>query len=294
MLRKTLLVTDPTVPPIDPAPQLDRRAFLVAAGALALAACSDDASSSSEPDVSSTPAPGSDTPDAPLSDTADQPDSTDTDTDTDEPSAGELPALTVAQFAGLSICAVPPSTTAGPFPTLEQLDRRDVTEGYPGHPLRLGIRVVDDACNPVPGAQVEIWHTDATGDYSSYDDNGSGKDEGAGTTFCRGFQTADADGILEFQTIYPGWYEGRAVHIHVRARVDGDAALTTQIYFDEAYTEAIFATGAYAEFGAPDTTWATDGIARDPATDGSGVTVVAAPTHNGDGTLGLVNLGISV
>lgn len=279
-------VTDPAVPSSDPAPQLDRRAFLVAAGALALAACSDDVSSD-DAVASST----SDPSDAATSDPGGSAGSTD---DTSESPVDELPALTADQFAGLAVCAVLPSTTAGPFPSLEQLDRRDVTEGYPGHPLRLGVRVVDDACNPVPGAEVEIWHTDATGDYSSFEDGGSGKDEGAGTTFCRGFQTADADGILEFQTIYPGWYGGRAVHIHVRARVDGDTVLTSQIYFDEAYTEDVFATGAYAEFGSPDTTWATDGIAGAPATDGSGVTVVAGPTHNGDGTLGLLNLGVSV
>ncbi len=87
---------------------------------------------------------------------------------------------------------------------------------------------------------------------------------------------------------------GRAVHIHVRARIDGDTVLTGQIYFDEAYTEAVFATGAYAEFGSPDTTWARDGIAGDPATDGSGVTVAAGPTSLDEGTLGLINLGVAV
>lgn len=195
-------------------------------------------------------------------------------------------------FAALPICAVLPESTAGPFPTIDQLDRLDVTEGYPGHPLRLGIRIVDAECRPLPGAEVEIWHADATGDYSSFEDGGSGKDEGEGTTFLRGFQTADADGIVEFQTIYPGWYEGRAVHIHASARVDGDTVYTGQLYFHEDYTLGVYESGVYTEFGPPDTTWATDGIIDDPATDGSGITLAAAPTHSGDGTLGLVNLGV--
>ena len=90
-----------------------------------------------------------------------------------------------------------------------------------------------------------------------------------GTTFLRGTQTAGDDGIVEFATIYPGWYRGRAVHIHVRVHRAGAVALTSQVYFDEAYTEDVFATGEYAEFGPPDTTWAADGIAGDPLADGT-------------------------
>ena len=205
-----------------------------------------------------------------------------------------IEALTPASFESVPICAMTPAQPAGPFPTLEPLDRLDITEGYPGHPLRLGIRVVDPACQPVAGARVEIWHADATGDYSSYEDNGSGKDEGEGTTFCRGFQTADADGIVEFQTIYPGWYEGRAVHIHIRADIDTQQLVTSQLYFDEGYTETVHATGEYAQFGQPDTGWADDPIVGDPATDGTGILLAAAPTSLGDGTLGLINLGVDV
>ncbi len=196
-------------------------------------------------------------------------------------------------FESLVICALAPSTTKGPFPNIERLDRRDITEGYPGHPLRLGFRVVDAACQPIPGAQVEIWHADATGDYSAYQDNGSGKDEGEGSNFLRGIQAANADGIGEFQTIYPGWYEGRAVHIHATILVDGQEARTTQLYFDEAYSEAVYATGEYAQFGPPDTPWSDDGLIGDPTSDGSGISLVAAQTSLGEGTLGLINLGVS-
>ncbi len=218
-----------------------------------------------------------------------------TGSDVDASTASEgLDALTAAMFTALPVCTALPSSAAGPFPSIEQLDRRDVTEDYPGHPLRLGIRVVDGDCQPVPGAEVEIWHADATGDYSSFEDGGDGKDEGEGTTFLRGFQTADDDGILEFQTIYPGWYPGRAVHIHTRVRVGGDNVLTAQLYFDEAYTEAVYQTGEYAQFGTPDTSWAADGLAGDPTTDGTGIVLAAGVTSRGDGSVGLLNIGVDV
>jgi hypothetical protein len=75
----------------------------------------------------------------------------------------------------------------------------------------------------------------------------------------------------------------------------GDAAeYCGQLYLDEAYTESVYAEAPYAEFGPPDTTWASDGIAADPANDGSGITLAAAMTSNGAGSLGLINLGIPV
>ncbi|MEL6986117.1 MAG: hypothetical protein AAFO29_27050, partial [Actinomycetota bacterium] len=247
-----------------------RRTFLAGAAALVAAACtnSDDEASSpagseAKSSTTSTAASAETTAPNPSTDSAGDGESGSVDA-----GSSDLEPLTPAAFDAVPICTLAPSQGAGPFPSLEQFDRRDITEGYPGHPFRLGIRVVDQACQPIPGARVEIWHTDVTGDYSSYEDAGSGKDEGAGTTFLRGFQTADDDGILEFHTIYPGWYDGRAVHIHAIASVDGEQILTTQLYFDEAYTETVMTTGEYAEFGPPDTSWADDGLIGDPATDG--------------------------
>ena len=201
-------------------------------------------------------------------------------------------ALTGADFAGLGTCRLTPASTAGPFPLDEQFDRRDITEGVPGHPMRLGLRVVDSACGPVAGAAVEVWHTDATGDYSAFRDGGGGKDDAEGTTFCRGTQTTDAEGIVEFQTVYPGWYPGRAIHIHLRVRVDDRLVLTGQVYFDDAYSAAVMGAGEYAAFGLPDTTNATDGIAGDPAADGTLLAAVDADTSAGAGTLALGVLGV--
>lgn len=281
-------------------PTHDRRTFLLGAGAALLAACTD--SDTGDSDIADSGSADSEPAESGSSTSSDSITSNESDENAENTESAEsaeaasesqdLAALTPAMFEALAICTLVPSATKGPFPNIERLDRRDITEGYAGHPLRLGFRVVDAACQPIPGAQVEIWHTDATGDYSAYEDNGSGKDEGEGTNFCRGIQTANADGIGEFQTIYPGWYEGRAVHIHATILVDGQERRTTQLYFDEAYTEGVYATGEYAKFGLPDTPWSRDRIVGDPATDGSGISLAAAQTSLGQGTLGLINLGI--
>lgn len=184
-----------------------------------------------------------------------------------------------------------PASAAGPFPLSEQFVRREVTEGYPGHALRLGLRIVDADCVAVPGAAVEIWQTDASGDYSAFEDNGDGKDEAAGTTFMRGTQIADEEGIVEFHTVYPGWYPGRTVHIHLRVRVDESLVLTGQLYFDDAYTaEVMQRHPAYVEFGLPDTTNATDGLAGDVENDGSLISIAAER----EGSVGLVNVSVAV
>ncbi|MEM9040971.1 MAG: hypothetical protein AAGD33_13820 [Actinomycetota bacterium] len=279
-----------------------RRRFLIGASTLVAAACS--STDESDSTASTDSAAGTEPPSTERATIATDPVSaTESAPDSDPPDAGVDPAatadtgsvvplLTPAMFDGLSICTATSPAGEGPFPSPELLDRRDIAEGSPGHPLRLGLRVVDESCAPVPGARVDIWHTDASGDYSAFTDNGDGKDEGEGTTFCRGLQTADDNGILEFQTIFPGWYPGRTVHIHATVRVSDGPALTTQLYFDEAVTAAILETGEYAQFGQPDTTWATDGLIGDPSTDGTGVALESGDTWNGPGTLGLINLGV--
>ena len=208
-------------------------------------------------------------------------------------SGSRVAALTVADFEAIGSCRLLPEKTAGPFPLDRQLDRRDITEGLPGQPLRLGLRVVDAHCDPVPGASVEIWQCDATGDYSAFRDNGGGKDAAAGTTFLRGTQPATADGIVEFATLYPGWYRGRAVHIHLRVHRAGENVLTSQLFFPDDYTDTVYTEAPYARFGTPDTRNADDGIAGDPATEGTLLTVRSADTGRGQGTLALLNLGVA-
>ena len=127
--------------------------------------------------------------------------------------------------------------TAGPFYIPNEKVRRNIREGEPGTPLALRLGVVDAArCTPIPGAAVDIWHADAGGEYSGWEENLS-----SGRTFLRGIQRTDAQGIARFDTIYPGWYQGRAVHIHVKVHVSGRVVHTGQLFFDDALTDAVYA-----------------------------------------------------
>src|SRR5207253_5803402 len=103
--------------------------------------------------------------------------------------------------------------------------RQDVTEGKSGLPLTLRLTIVNvrSGCGAVSNATVEIWQCDATGNYSEYSQPGF---DGTGQTFLRGLQTTDGSGVVSFRTIYPGWYMGRATHIHVEVFVNGAAVKT--------------------------------------------------------------------
>lgn len=157
-----------------------------------------------------------------------------------------------------SNCAVTPSETAGPFPSRADLVRSDVREDRAGTPLTLTIRVVNvnQACAPVARANVEIWQCDAAGNYSEY---GSETNE----TYLRGVQTTNANGEVTFTTIYPGWYRGRATHIHVEAKIDGASAKVTQIAFPDSVNAQVYASGAYASRGPNPTPNMADGIFSD-------------------------------
>ena len=210
--------------------------------------------------------------------------------------AGELSSgtpsstvFTATDFAALGACLLSPEQTEGPYPTITQIERRDIRESLVGHPLRLGVQVVDETCAPVPGAVVEIWHCDTDGDYSSYLDGGTDDDAGDGTTFLRGSQRTNDDGIVEFVTNYPGWYRGRAVHIHTKVHLDDTTVLTSQIFFDDELNSEIFRSAPYR--GDPDTTNLEDSIAGgDPAENGSQAT--ASTDDALRGTRALLVLGI--
>src|SRR5215470_346142 len=122
-------------------------------------------------------------------------------------------------------CVLDPSLTKGPYWVDEKLDRSDITEGKAGVPLALEIAVyayASGSCTPLSGAQVDIWHCDATGSYSDVSANNT-----VGQKFLRGYQATDANGVARFTTIYPGWYSGRTVHIHVKVRLGADTEATT-------------------------------------------------------------------
>jgi protocatechuate 3,4-dioxygenase beta subunit len=136
--------------------------------------------------------------------------------------------------------------------------RMDIREGKQGTPLTLTVKVVNaaSACAPVSGAAVEIWHVDAAGDYSQY-----GTQRAA--TFLRGIQTTNASGEVVFTTIYPGWYQGRATHIHLEVSLNGQSRKVTQIAFPESVNDSVHRSGVYASRGTNPIANASDGIFAD-------------------------------
>jgi protocatechuate 3,4-dioxygenase beta subunit len=156
------------------------------------------------------------------------------------------------------VCGVTPQETAGPFPSLQQFFRSDIREGKPGSVLALTILVVNAAngCAPVSGANVEIWHVDAAGNYSEYGTQ-------TAETYLRGIQTTSPAGTVVFTTIYPGWYQGRATHIHVEVKVGGVSRKVTQIAFPESINAVVHRSGVYASRGANPMSNASDGIFAD-------------------------------
>ncbi|HWM21790.1 MAG TPA: hypothetical protein VNO51_19010, partial [Ilumatobacteraceae bacterium] len=100
----------------------------------------------------------------------------------------------------------------------------------------------------------------------------------------------NADGIVEFLTSYPGWYRGRAVHIHSKVHIDDATVLTTQYLFEDALNDEIMAEGVYAEYGSPDTTNADDGVAR--GTDANALIMTASPDAEIAGTRALIVVGL--
>jgi protocatechuate 3,4-dioxygenase beta subunit len=157
-------------------------------------------------------------------------------------------------------CTVYPQQTEGPFYLDLSLLRSDVTEGKPGTPLQVVIRVLRaDTCAPLAGFAVDIWHCDAGGVYSGYPGQLGGLDT-TGQKFLRGTQVSDADGRVSFVTIYPGWYPGRTTHIHFKVHVSANAEATSQMYFAEDATAAAHAVAPYSAHGPKDTSNQADSV----------------------------------
>lgn len=140
-------------------------------------------------------------------------------------------------------CFLTPQSIEGPYYLDPRLVRSQIAEGRTGIPLRVNLRVVDGAtCEPSAGARVDLWHADALGIYSGYEGQGDRQDiSTAGQKFLRGTQFTDGNGSVSFETIYPGWYAGRATHIHFKVLLDDRNVLTGQMYFPDAVNEFIYA-----------------------------------------------------
>ncbi|RWS01585.1 intradiol dioxygenase-like protein [Dinothrombium tinctorium] len=154
-------------------------------------------------------------------------------------------------------CVLAPESMEGPYFIHEDLVRSNITDGKPGVPLTLDIVITAaDVCLPISGAKVYVWHCDNRGYYSGFtqyspdkkapDDRGLEVYIGDEKRFFRGVQTTDEHGKVRYQTIYPGYYYGRAVHIHVEVYIGGNAIYVGQLYFPENLNEKIEKVEAYA------------------------------------------------
>jgi protocatechuate 3,4-dioxygenase beta subunit len=220
-----------------------------------------------------------------------------------KPSASAELSSTVAQTptgaVGQPACTVRPQQTEGPYFVDEGLNRSDIradpTTGAvkPGVPLALQFRVSQvgaNACVPLAGAVVDVWHCDATGAYSDVADRNANT---LGQKFLRGSQTTKADGTVEFTTIYPGWYPGRTAHIHFKIRgataANQSYEFTSQLYFDDAVSDRIYAQAPYNARGDRTTNNQNDGIFRS-----SGDQLMLSLTQTGEGYTGRFEIGLEL
>jgi protocatechuate 3,4-dioxygenase beta subunit len=198
-------------------------------------------------------------------------------------------------------CVVTPQQTEGPYFVDSKLNRSDIRidpstkQQSEGAPLSLAITVAAvsaNACTPISDAMVDVWQCDALGVYSDVRDT-NGFFDTRGKQFLRGYQLTDRSGKAEFLTVYPGWYAGRTVHIHFKVRVfQGDRRaheFTSQLYFDDALTDIVFARAPYNRMGPRTTRNPQDGIYR---LGNTGEALLLPVTSQGDGYRGSVSVGL--
>jgi protocatechuate 3,4-dioxygenase beta subunit len=200
-----------------------------------------------------------------------------------------------------------PQATEGPYFVDEMLNRSDIrpdpTDGsvQQGVPLTLVLHVYDvdeGRCSPLKGAQVDVWHANAMGQYSDIEQAGT-----AGTKFLRGYQTTDDNGTVRFTTIYPGWYQGRAVHLHFKVRMfegsEKTLEFTSQFFFNDTVSDQVYSQPPYNDRGNRDVRNNQDGIFNGASTDGLvqshvGEHLMLNTTKQDQGYLGTFNMGLKL
>jgi protocatechuate 3,4-dioxygenase beta subunit len=198
-------------------------------------------------------------------------------------------AATADLFDDSSSCTLTVEQTEGPYYFDADSIRSDIREDREGTRLRLAIRVRDaDSCEPLKNAVVDLWHCDALGSYSGFEAASGGGPGGGGRTedekYLRGAQVTNSDGIVEFVTVYPGWYQGRTVHIHGKVHVDNQTALTTQFFFDHKVSERVYEGSPYSQHSDRDMLNDNDNI-FDPS-------LLLDLSKDGEGYLGVISLDV--
>lgn len=212
-------------------------------------------------------------------------------------------SASTARAAGVSpsasgVCVVRPQLTEGPYFVDERLNRSDIRSDpatgaiSPGAPLDLSINVsrfAANACTPLAGMIVDLWHCDHAGVYSDARDRGFTT---VGQKFLRGYQTTDANGVARFTTIYPGWYRGRAVHLHfkIRSALTGSGEeFTSQLFFDDALTDEVYTKPPYADKGIRNVRNSRDGIFNE---SGGQLMLDVKPSGGGQGYAGSFSIAL--
>jgi protocatechuate 3,4-dioxygenase beta subunit len=197
-------------------------------------------------------------------------------------------------------CVVRPELTIGPYFVDDQINRSDIRSEpldgsiREGIPLNIAIGVFDvsqNSCNPIEGAQVDIWHCDAQGVYSGVANPGV---DTSNQKFLRGYQLTDGSGSAQFLTIYPGWYSGRAVHIHFLIRTIGadgqNYEFVSQFFFDEALSDQVYTVQPYASKGQRNTFNASDNIFN----NGGDQLLLDITGDNSTGYAATINIGLDL
>ena len=185
--------------------------------------------------------------------------------------------------SGAVTCVLTPELTEGPYYIPNEKLRRNITDGHPGTTLILQLAVVDaSTCKPIIGAAVDIWHADAAGNYSGF---GAGSRSRA---FMRGIQRTDAHGIATFRTVYPGWYQGRTVHIHVKVHVRGKVVHTGQLFFSDALTDRVYRNVPYNKRPNRTTRNAYDSI----FVNGGSKSMLSVRRRSAGGYMGKIRMGV--
>ena len=165
-------------------------------------------------------------------------------------------------------CVTYPRETRGPFPTKtpSQMVQANIKSDRSGIALLINLIILNknNNCRPLGGALVDVWHCDKDGNYSEYGNNPMQRNDLTGAHFLRGRQTSDENGKVSFLSVYPGWYHGRAPHIHFEVfDKSGTSLLVSQVAFPEDISNKVYSSILYANRGKADTDNNSDNIFAD-------------------------------